>query len=88
MDTKQCCHPSRNNRLKSDRFQFLDAAKTLAIFLVVMYHVAGEAFIGKVHTDDYSTYFYYLVYGIATIGVPLFFTINGYLLLNRPLIFR
>ncbi len=66
------------------RLHFLDAAKVLAIYLVVFYHASKHLLLG---TSE-LTFIRYFLYGIATISVPLFFTINGYLILNRPINFK
>lgn len=71
-----------------NRFQFIDAAKVLAIYFVVFYHSGLRLEQLLVRSADYTTYLRYLVFGVLTTGVPIFFTINGYLLLNRPLRFR
>jgi len=70
------------------RCQFIDAAKTSAIFLVLFYHVGPMRGDSLVSTSDCTTYIKYFFLGFSTIGVPLFFTINGYLLLARPLNFE
>lgn len=70
-----------------NRVQFIDAAKVLAIYFVIFYHSSPPLEQFLVRSDDFSTYLRYLVFGVLSTGVPLFFTINGYLLLNRPLRF-
>jgi surface polysaccharide O-acyltransferase-like enzyme len=70
------------------RLQFIDAAKALAIYLVIVYHIGTtqENLIGR--AADEKSYIQYFFHGLAAIGVPLFFLINGYLILNRELRLR
>jgi surface polysaccharide O-acyltransferase-like enzyme len=65
------------------RIDAYDLLKTIAIFLVVFYHV------GKLNVDFLKSaspilYFNYFLYSLSSMGVPLFFMVNGALLLNRP----
>lgn len=56
------------------RVQSFDILKALSIFLVVFCHCSG--FIGTIAENVFMT--------ICFIGVPIFFMINGALLLNKP----
>lgn len=65
-------------------YHALDWMKTLAIFFVLFYHTY------KVDTDFLSTgswiaYLHYFLETPFAIAVPLFFTVNGFLLLGKPL---
>ena len=65
------------------RIYFIDALKTLAIFLVCYYHVSRvgyDIFDGRV-----LSYLNYFLHGAASFAVPLFFMISGYLLLPRAI---
>lgn len=65
-----------------ERIPYLDALRCLAIFLVVLLHNDGTVI---VNTDCYgrpSWYLCMLLDGMVRLGVPLFFMISGYLLLN------
>jgi surface polysaccharide O-acyltransferase-like enzyme len=70
------------------RLHFIDAAKALAIYLVIVYHIGTtqENLIG--HAADEKSYSRYFFHGFAAIGVPLFFLINGFLVLNREVQLR
>ena len=70
---------------QSTRLHFIDAAKAFAIYLVIVYHI-GQSQPGLAVAS--SSQFLYFCHGIATIAVPLFFTINGYLVLNRQIDLR
>ena len=79
-------HPGASK--ESNRLQFIDAAKTLAIYIVLFYHVGPGIKDLVLSATDNASYLKYLCFGLPAIGVPLFFAVNGYLLLNRPLDFR
>lgn len=66
------------------RFEALDLLKALAIFLIVFYHnIAGSCeMTGQPGFENYGNYY---VRALLDVGVPLFFLVNGALLLNRPL---
>ena len=68
---------------KRIHYDFIDFLKCLAIFFVVFYHSY------TVNTDIFSNklvpYFNYFIETIFTIGVPLFFIVNGFLLLGREI---
>ena len=73
---------------QSARFQFIDAAKTLAIYLVIFYHIGTAQKNIETITPAFGSYFRYFVHGLSTIAVPLFLAINGYLVLNRNLVLK
>ena len=64
------------------RFIFLDFIKTLAIYLVCFYHFNSLS-INFLKNPSFSTFLNYFIKGIASVGVPLFFMVNGALMLNR-----
>ncbi len=64
------------------RINAYDSMKAIAIFLVVFYHV-GKLNVDFLTSPDALVYFHYFVYGFSSIGVPLFFMVNGALLLNK-----
>lgn len=68
-------------RKASSRVPGLDLAKALAIFLVVWYH--GYTAPVNVADGAGTTWLNYAVYSAMCICVPLFFMVNGYLLLSR-----
>ena len=71
--------------LKKDlkqRSTYLDFMKILAIYFVCFYHY-NNLNIDFLTTPSFSTYLNYFVKGIASTGVPLFFMVNGALMLNR-----
>lgn len=69
------------------RIVYLDAIKAFAIFLVCFYH--GHILqIYLLKDPAPSTYFNYYLIGALSICVPLFFMVNGALLLNKKLDLR
>lgn len=72
---------------KKTRILYYDAIKVLAIYLVCIYHYSNLHF--KI-LDNYSieNYVNYFFHGISSIAVPLFFMVNGALLLNKPYTLR
>jgi surface polysaccharide O-acyltransferase-like enzyme len=72
--------------MKEGRVYSYDLIKSIAIYLVCLYHFglparSSDTDILKSH--QYATYFNYFFIGISSIGVPLFFMVNGALLLNK-----
>lgn len=68
--------------ITKERFIYLDFIKGLAIYFVCFYHY------NNFNTDflsnpSISTYLSYFIKGIGSTGVPLFFMVNGALMLNR-----
>lgn len=68
--------------MKPIRIVSYDIIKAFGIFLVCFYHCSMLS-IDFLATPTVTVYFNYFVYGISTMGVPLFFMINGALLFNR-----
>lgn len=73
--------------IKKARLVSHDAVKTLAIFLVCIYHYHFFD-INIASTKTIDVYMNYLFIGASSMGVPLFFMVNGALLLNKPYTFR
>ncbi len=68
--------------ISKERFVYLDFIKTLAIYFVCFYHY-NNFNTGFLSDPSISTYSSYFVKSIASTGVPLFFMVNGALMLNR-----
>jgi len=68
--------------MNKDRIYYYDVLKTLAIYLVCIYHF-GVVNYDILKNDSYLTYLNYFFLGISSVGVPLFFMVNGALLLNK-----
>ena len=63
-------------RVHKERIAGLDLAKSLAIFLVIFIHyIFYTGFVGDTALDNLASTF-------SVVGVPLFFAVNGYLLMN------
>jgi len=72
--------------MKEDRIYSYDLLKSIAIYLVCLYHFglpAGSSDTDILKSHQYAIYFNYFFIGISSIGVPLFFMVNGALLLNK-----
>ena len=73
------------NKLKESKqgvIFFYNLIKSTAIYLVILYHY-GTLDIDTIASTSYSVYFNYFFSGISSIAVPLFFMVNGALLLNK-----
>lgn len=73
--------------ISSARNSYYDALKVLSIFLVCCYHsewVMGVITIPPI-TSVIPTYIAYLSISLCSMAVPIFFMVNGALLLNKPL---
>lgn len=68
--------------ISKERFIYLDFIKVLAIYFVCFYHY-NNFDIDFLSNSSISTYLSYFIKGIASTGVPLFFMVNGALMLNR-----
>lgn len=71
-----------SKRITRERFVYLDFIKVLAIYLVCLYHY-NSFNINFLEDSSKLTYISYFIKGIASTGVPLFFMVNGALMLNR-----
>jgi surface polysaccharide O-acyltransferase-like enzyme len=78
---------NRNNRWTDTKIHHarsihLDLLKTIAIFLVCFYHVKLEI-TGQSGYRNYNEYINYFINGVAAVSIPIFFMVNGALLLSR-----
>lgn len=69
------------NKIKK-RYDFIDLLKTIAIFFVVMFHFNCLQ-IDFLNDNDTISYFNYFIKSVLCTCVPLFFFVNGALLLNK-----
>ncbi len=67
------------------RLQFLDILKLVAVYLVIFYHSSPTMAEFSAKPQTYYKYFVYFLHGLASIAVPTFFLVNGFLLLNKTL---
>ena len=77
-DQRRAAPPEHAVRQKvhKDRIAGLDLAKSLAIFLVIFIHyIFYTGFVGDTALNNLASTF-------SVVGVPLFFAVNGYLLMN------
>ncbi|AIQ14592.1 hypothetical protein PDUR_23895 [Paenibacillus durus] len=65
-----------------ERLVYLDLIKVVAIYLVCFYHF-NDLPTDVLANPSFFTYLNYAVKGMASAGVPLFFMVNGALMLNR-----
>lgn len=65
-----------------ERYEFIDLLKAIAIFFVVIYHY-NNLTINLFETQNTFSYFNYFFKSIFSTCVPIFFFVNGALLLNR-----
>ena len=70
---------------KQKRFAFLDLMKFFAIFFVVLYH--GRYIPNDIMGESVTlqSQIVYIVHCILATGVPIFFFVNGFLLINKKL---
>jgi surface polysaccharide O-acyltransferase-like enzyme len=66
-----------------NRIFYYDAIKTFAIYLVCIYHYNNLNY-NILINPNFGVYINYCFHGISSIAVPLFFMVNGALLLNKP----
>lgn len=68
---------------KTTRYGFIDVVKAISIFFVIFYH----SFMCDIDISSgrVIAYINYLVQSVFSVCVPLFFMVNGYLLLAKPL---
>lgn len=64
-------------------YDFIDILKCISIFFVIFYH--SYMVNTNILSNELTPYFHYFVETIFTIGVPVFFLVNGFLLLGREL---
>ena len=66
-----------------ERYDFIDLLKAIAIFFVVVYHF-NNIQIDFINEKGNVFYLNYFIKSILSICVPVFFFVNGALLLNKP----
>ncbi|TWH39956.1 acyltransferase [Dulcicalothrix desertica] len=71
-----------NKEKTKSRIYYYDAIKALAIYLVCIYHY-NNLNTNILDNPNFGVYINYFFYGISSIAVPLFFMVNGALLLNK-----
>jgi surface polysaccharide O-acyltransferase-like enzyme len=71
-----------NETKKQNRIVYYDAIKVLGIYLVCIYHY-NNFNSNIIENHNLEVYINYFFEGISTMGVPLFFMVNGSLLLNK-----
>jgi surface polysaccharide O-acyltransferase-like enzyme len=73
-----------NASTEKKRYDFLDILKTIGIYFVVMYHY-NNLTADILVNNNFVNYFHYFIKSIFSTCVPIFFFVNGFLLLNKPL---
>lgn len=68
--------------ITKERFVYLDFIKVLAIYFVCFYHYNNFQ-IDILSNPSFLTYSSYFIKCISSTGVPLFFMVNGALMLTR-----
>lgn len=68
----------------SSRWHYLDLMKCIGILFVLIYHATTYSY-SWMHDGDTTLLIRYFLRTILSTCVPLFFFVNGYLLLNKPL---
>src|SRR4051794_19168514 len=71
-----------NDKSINKRYDFVDLLKTIAIFFVLFYHFSVMN-IDFIHDEGFTSYFNYYLNSILSTCVPIFFFVNGGLLLNK-----
>ena len=71
-----------NNNFEKKRYDFVDLLKSIAIFFVLVYHFSmmNSDFI---HYENWTSYINYYLKSLLSTCVPLFFFVNGGLLMNK-----
>lgn len=72
---------------KNERLASLEWLETIAIFFVVAYHTTIYSY-NFLYEPTATSYIRYFIRTILSPCVPLFFFVNGYLLLNKPFDFK
>ncbi len=71
--------------VKKNHFYYLDIIKIIAIICVCSYHFSMAGDVNFSENLNMSVLITRFIFGINSIGVPLFFMVNGALLLNREI---
>lgn len=78
------CEEIKSNNVMKERYDFIDLMKSIAIIMVLIYHNIFFN-ISIVESNNIQVYMNYLFTSLLSCCVPLFFFINGALLLNKKL---
>lgn len=83
---KMECQPEKipGSQANGTRLYFVDLLESIAIFLVLVYHGTNYDFNFLQGQGNIVLFSRYFLRTIQACCVPLFFFVNGYLLLNRP----
>lgn len=65
-----------------ERLIYLDCLKLFSAFMVVFYHF-GHLYFGKSNFDVFLPNFNYIIMTFSAASIPLFFMVNGALILNK-----
>lgn len=71
--------------MKKERIFYYDLLKSIAMILVCCYHFSMAGTVGYTEPLAWSLVFRRALFGISSIGVPIFFMVNGAILLNKNL---
>lgn len=74
--------------LEKKRIDFLDLLKCFALFCMIFYHGLLDTFHYPLDGASVQNCVYYILMGISSCCVPIFFLVNGGLLLNRKMILK
>lgn len=72
---------------KIERYAHVDLLESIAIFFVVLYHCCFYNF-NFIEQSKLINYCFYFFRSILSSCVPLFFFVNGFLLLNKPFVLK
>ena len=68
--------------VKNERYYGIDILKIISAFLVVFYHLGSLDF-GVSNLENYVPNTNYVMYTFTAMSIPIFFMVNGSLLLNK-----
>lgn len=71
---------------KQERFTSIDLMKFIAMFLVISYHCTNYPY--DILDGRKTTYIVYLFRTLVSLGVPIFFFVNGYLLFQKEFVLK
>lgn len=81
MDTNNTLNSSQKE-INKVRYEFLDLLKSIAIFLVILVH-SNSLPSDFTNSNTFASYCNYIINALCFAGVPIFFFVNGALLLNK-----